>query len=302
MSKQLIESHLVRNLTLRKRLSDFNTENFLTIASKSALKKAIKKDLVFLNGELGKSYDFVDNGDVIKLYKDDSFFNKPMIDLNLEVLYEDDYLAIIYKPAGIVVSGNRHWTIQNALGNNIVISSQKDALKRPEPIHRLDYPTSGALLIGKTSEMVIKLNQMFEEKIIQKTYHAVVMGNIKSSGIINIDVDGKPSETIYKVLKKVSSPKFAYLNLVELKPHTGRKHQLRKHLSEIGYPILGDLEYGKKGFILKGKGLYLHASRLNFIHPITSETIEIRVELPKKFKKLFPDVDDQQMSRTQEQK
>ena len=291
MSKQLIELHSVCNLTHRKRLSDFNTENFLTIASKSALKKAIKKDLVFLNGEVGKSYDFVNNGDIIKLYKDDSFINKPIIDLNLEVLYEDDYLAIIFKPAGVVVSGNRHWTIQNALANNLNISSQKDALKRPEPIHRLDYPTSGALLIGKTSEMVIKLNQMFAEKSIQKTYHAVVMGDIESSGIIKLDVDGKPSETIYKVLKKVSSPKFEYLNLVELRPHTGRKHQLRKHLSEIGYPILGDLEYGNEGFILKGKGLYLHASRLNFIHPISSETIDIIAELPKKFKKLFPDVE-----------
>lgn len=289
MNKQLIESHHISSLVHRKRLSDYQTEYFLTIASKSALKKAIKKDLIFLNGEIGKSYDYVDNGDIIEIYKVDSLIDNQRIDLKLEILYEDDYLAVIYKPAGIVVSGNRHWTIQNALANNLKFSSQKDALKRPEPIHRLDYPTSGALLIGKTSELVIKLNQMFKEKVIQKTYHAVAIGHIKDEGSIELEIDGKPSKTLYKVLEKVPSPKFEYLNLVELQPHTGRKHQLRIHLSEIGYPILGDLEYGKDGFILKGKGLYLHASLLSFIHPKTGEIVAVKTELPKKFKKLFPD-------------
>jgi 23S rRNA pseudouridine1911/1915/1917 synthase len=75
---------------------------------------------------------------------------------------------------------------------------------------------------------------------------------------------------------------------VQLKPHTGRRHQLRKHLSEIGNSILGDRDYGKNGLILSGKGLYLHASSIQFLHPITQEELFIEAALPKKFRKLFP--------------
>ncbi len=290
MAKQLIESHQVNTLNPKVRLSDYNTDAFNTISTKSAFKKAIKKNLVLLNGKIAYSADYVNDGDIIELYNENAFYNKANIDLNLDILYEDDYLAIIYKPAGIVVSGNRHWTIQNALSNNLQLSSLKDALKRPEPIHRLDYPTSGALLIGKTSEAVILLNQMFEEKVIQKTYHAVAIGDMKESGSINTDVDGKSAKTIFHILKKVPSPKYGFLNLVELKPQTGRKHQLRKHLAEIGHPIFGDLEYGIEGLVLKGKGLFLHASSLSFTHPKTKELVDVRIELPKKFKKIFSEL------------
>ena len=112
---------------------------------------------------------------------------------------------------------------------------------------------------------------------------------MESIGKINSPIDSKNALTHYKTIQSVSSPRFTYLNLVELKPATGRKHQLRKHLLSLGNPILGDKEHCIKELILNGKGLYLHASSLEFIHPFTNELINIKKELPKKFKKIFPE-------------
>jgi len=287
MNKKLLESHKVQTELENLRISDYNTGSFIIINSKTAFKKHLKKSLVYLNGERAFSSDYIKNNDIIEIYLDESTNNKPIIDLGLEIIYEDDYLAVVNKPAGIIVSGNKHWTIQNALPNNLKNSSQKDALKRPEPIHRLDYPTSGALLIGKTSKAIMLLNEMFKEKKIKKKYHAVTIGKMKETGVISFKIDNKPSETIYEVLQSIPSPKYTFLNLVELNPLTGRKHQIRKHLAGIGHPIFGDLLYGKEGLVLKGKGLYLHASSLRFIHPFNQESIDMNIPLPNKFIHLF---------------
>jgi len=195
----------------------------------------------------------------------------------------------VYKPAGIVVSGNRKYTLENALSYNLQKSKQKDALLRPEPVHRLDYPTSGLILIGKTSEALIKLNAMFESKTIAKTYYAVSVGYLKDSGIIEAEIENKKCKTHFIVRNRKESRKYGSLNLVELNPLTGRKHQLRIHLALEDSPILGDDKYGQRGRTGKGNGLYLHASGLRFAHPITGEHISESMELPKKFKKLFPE-------------
>ena len=289
MNIRKIETHIVAQVEEKVRFSDYTTGIFQTITTKTGIKKSIKAGLVYLNGEQGYTADYVTEGDVIDLYKDESEDKKPRINLNLEILFEDEHFAIINKPAGIVVSGNKQWTIQNALPKSLKMSEQMDALRRPEPVHRLDYPTSGALLIGKTSKALLLLNQMFREKQIFKTYTAIAIGKMPDAGTVDIDIDGKRSETIYKTLQSDESERFGFLNLLELIPKTGRKHQLRKHLSYLGNPILGDLLYGIDGKKLKGKGLYLHASSLRFEHPITKEQIEIRADLPKKFLKVFPD-------------
>ena len=197
-------------------------------------------------------------------------------------------MAIIYKPAGILVSGNKFVTIANGLTQNLKKSNQSDAVK-PQPIHRLDYPTSGLLLIGKTSTAITELGKLFEEKEIQKTYFAISIGKMNPEGIINSLVDDKNAQTEFEVLKSVVSERFEFLNLVKLLPKTGRKHQLRKHLLSIGSPILGDKEYFLKDKILNGKGLFLHAASLEFTHPFTKEKISISKEFPKKFTKIFPD-------------
>jgi len=206
----------------------------------------------------------------------------------LDVLFEDDYLAIIHKPAGILVSGNSFKTITNALPQNIKPSSLADATI-PQPVHRLDFATTGILLVGKTSNSIRTLNKIFKDRAITKTYYAITIGEMPPHGQIISDIDGKESHSNYTVCKSVASKRFVKLNLVQLEPKTGRRHQLRKHLSKIGNPILGDKEYGIENLILNGKGLYLHAYSLKFTHPFTNEEIYQKDEFPKRFKKIFPE-------------
>lgn len=207
----------------------------------------------------------------------------------LDVLFEDDYLAAIHKPAGLLVNGNSFKTIANALTQNITRSTLSDVTK-PQPVHRLDFPTTGILLIGKTSSSIRALNTLFKNRAIKKTYYAVTIGVMQPEGLITTIVDGKTSKSKYKVLQTVDSVRFKKLNLVQLEPFTGRRHQLRKHLSGIGNPILGDKDYGFENLILNGKGLYLHAYSLQFTHPFTNENLYLKDELPKRFKKLFKDI------------
>jgi 23S rRNA pseudouridine1911/1915/1917 synthase len=202
------------------------------------------------------------------------------------VLFEDDYLAVIHKPAGILVSGNSFKTITNALVRNIKKSKLPDATK-PQPVHRLDFETTGVLLVGKTSSSIRALNKLFEDKYIKKTYYATAIGEIDSEGEITTNIDGKTSKSNYTLCKTVLSKRFGTLNLVQLEPQTGRRHQLRKHLSFIGHPILGDKVYGVEPLILNGKGLYLHAYSLQFTHPFTHEQLFFKDELPERFKKIF---------------
>jgi len=281
-----IESYTVPLLTEKIRLSDFKAGTFTSLTSRKAFKNAIKKGLVKINGKVGQTGDYLLGGETITIYKDLKIVPKPKIDIDVAVLYEDDYLAVVNKPAGIVVSGNKKWTLENALQGNLKASTQQDAIA-PEPIHRLDYPTSGALLIGKTASSVQALNELFKNRTIEKTYIAVTIKAMQSEGIITTDIDGKVAKTTYNVINTIASPKYEALNSVALKPHTGRKHQLRKHMAEMGNPIFGDLLYGEKGLILKGKGMYLHAQSLQFVHPITKEKIAVEAEVPKKFRKLF---------------
>ncbi|MEC3967070.1 RluA family pseudouridine synthase [Flagellimonas halotolerans] len=201
-------------------------------------------------------------------------------------MFEDDYLAVIHKPAGIEVSGNKFMTIANTLPQNLKPSTLSD-VTTPQPVHRLDYATTGIVLVGKTSGSIRALNKMFEEKTIAKIYYAVAIGKMKSSGTITSEIDGKPSESDYKVIKSVPSERFGILNLVQLHPKTGRRHQLRKHLFGLGHPILGDKEYTLEDLILKGRGLYLHAYSLEFRHPFTQQNIYIKDEIPEKFGRIF---------------
>lgn len=142
-------------------------------------------------------------------------------------------------------------------------------------------------MVGKTSRSIRVLNKLFKDRAIKKTYYAVTIGEMKTEGNITTEVDKKPSKSNYKVQQSVSSKRFGQLNLVELEPFTGRRHQLRKHLSGIGHPILGDKDYGKESLILNGKGLYLHAYSLKFTHPFTKQDLYLKDEFPENFKKIF---------------
>ena len=279
----ILESHIAKEQKEQIRIQEYAVGIFNTVPTKSGIKKAIKKKLILVNGLPTSTARIIIGGEKITLLNPK---NKPLrksLILRLAITFEDDYLAIIEKPPGILVNGNKFKTIDNALQQNLKKSSQIDAV-RPRPIHRLDYPTSGLLLIGKTSSTIRALNKLFENKKIKKKYYAITIGKMNLKGAIKTYINKKTAITNYKTIQSVKSNRFEFLNLVELSPKTGRRHQLRIHLSSIGNPILGDQEYGIKSLILKGKGLYLHASQLDFTHPITKDKLSITSNLPKKFK------------------
>lgn len=242
--------------------------------------------MVLVNDKPATTATYIHSNDIIALKASLPNTSKKTLQLTLEVLYEDDYLAVINKPAGILVSGNRFMTVANALPQCLTPSLQLDAVQ-PQPVHRIDYPTTGLLLIGKTATSIQSMNTLFENKAIDKTYYAVTIGAMPVEGKISIPIDGKEALSHYKVFKTVSSKRFQFLNLVRLTPKTGRRHQLRKHLAALGNPILGDQTYGKAPYILKGKGLYLHAFRLTFIHPFTKKEMTLEKIVPSKFSILF---------------
>jgi 23S rRNA pseudouridine1911/1915/1917 synthase len=285
----IIATHIAKEQNKPLRLQEYGVSIFNLISTKSALKKALKKELILVDGVTGSTATFINGGERIELKQVVEKKITRQVRLDVQVLYEDDHLAIIQKPAGITVSGNRFFTLANALAQNLKKSTAFDAVS-PKPIHRLDYPTTGALLVGKTSLAIIHLNTLFEKKQIQKVYYAVAIGVMKKNGRVVVPIDGKESMSDYEVEQTIVSERFGYLNLVKLLPKTGRRHQLRKHLALIGNPILGDVDYIKEGLVLKGKGLYLHAYSLQFMHPIIKTNVCVHSELPKKFLTLFPTV------------
>lgn len=238
-----------------------------------------------MNGERVEGGRWLKTNDVIT-FVDLELTPPKAYHLKLDVVFEDEDLAVIFKPAGINVSGNQFKTIQNALMYNITPSIGKDALNWPLPVHRLDNQTSGLLLVAKSKMARVKLGQAFEVKgSISKTYQAVVIGKIRESGEITVEVDEKSSLSTYKRLKVVKSLKNEYLSLVELSPKTGRTHQLRIHCASLGFPILGDKLYGKEGLILKNKGLFLCATGICFSHPRSNLKLSFSVDTPYKFMK-----------------
>lgn len=283
-----IEIHKVDIVVNRPRLSDYCIGLFELIPTRKGVKKAIQKGQVMLNDRKGSTGDFVNTGDVITLHVQQQITSTQSNLIRLKVHYEDDSLAIVEKPAGIVVSGNQSSTLEKLLPLFLNMSKLDDALHLPQAIHRLDFPTTGLLLVGKTYNSVRILNKMFEDRAIAKTYHAIVIGRIIASGKIDNPVDGRSAVTRFEKLHELESIKYDRLNLIRLSIETGRKHQIRKHMLSLGNPILGDKQYFIEGKISYGNGLYLHASSLRFVHPYTNEEMIIASDLPKKFIRLFP--------------
>lgn len=282
----VINSHIVPDTITEIRLYDYVAGIFPTIPSRKGIKKAIKRGEILVNGDSSSTGYWVKANDIIELLE--SSTNPPKsYDLKLEVVFEDDYMAVINKPAGISVSGNQYRTIQNTLIDNVKLSTQEDALRWVKPVHRLDNPTSGLLIVAKTAKALVRLGQQFENKEIQKTYVAIVNGKIPESGTIDFDIDGLPSQTGYELLKVVPSLKNEFVSLVKLFPKTGRTHQIRKHLSQLGFPIVGDKLYGEKENLLNGKGLFLCSLEILLKHPVEGGDLNIYTSIPYKFTSLL---------------
>ncbi len=256
---------------------------FVQYPSNKSVKKGIKKGGIQLNNKITEGGRFLTLNDTVQLFELEEKSPRPF-PLEIDVLFEDEDLAIVNKPSGLVTSGNLFRTLENVIQNQVQVSNLKDALKWPKPVHRLDSATSGMVIISKSISAHIKLGDMLEEKQITKTYNAVVQGDFPSEiSIIDSDISGKKSITNVKKISSSISLRNDYLSLLQLQPITGRTHQLRIHLSELGFPIVGDMEYGEKGKTLEHKGLFLTAVQLEFNHPINNSPIKITLPTPVKF-------------------
>lgn len=278
------ETHIVPAIAEKIRLQEYAVSIFTSLPTKSSLKKALKKELILLNGQTAKTSDWIHEGQKIELLEP-KIEEKKVFTLKLEIIYEDEFLAIIHKPAGIPTSGNYFKTIENALPFNLKESKAKDALPAPLPVHRLDNPTSGLLLIAKSKAVQVDLNRLFEEKKIQKSYHALVLGSLSASVILKEKIEEKDAETHIEVLEHFQL-KNENFSLVKAFPKTGRTHQIRIHLANHGNPIVGDKLYGKPSESIKKGVLFLAASGLEFIHPVNKNNLNLELPLPKKFREI----------------
>ncbi len=280
--RKIIEEQLVHGLEGAQNVYEYLPGKLICIPSRKGVKKAFGRRQILINGKVAKSFDSVSNNDQIQVLEYLGTVSK-VYDLSLNVLFEDDFLAIVEKPPGLPTSGNKWKTLQNAIPGNVKSSSHADSLSVPLTVHRLDAKTHGLVIIAKTSTSRIRLGELFEQRKVQKTYTAIVQGEIKGEGIFESEVDHKHALTHYRAKESFAHVQDKWNTIIELSPVTGRKHQLRVHLSEAGHPIVGDVKYSSKSDVLKGKGFFLSANRIEFEHPFTNEKIIVAVDLPNKF-------------------
>ena len=278
----ILHSFFVPLLSERMRIFDYVCVHLSGVfPSKNGVKKAFKNQLILLNGKIALSGEWLSEGDKVEVKAQDLGAFK-IFPLKLEVLFEDAFMAVIHKPAGFPVSGNYYKTIQNALPYNLTVSKEEDALILPRPVHRLDKLTSGLLLVAKTRSAQINLGHQFENQHISKTYIALVKGKLEGEGVLDSSIDQQRATTFYKSVRVEQSLSYTVVSVVELQPKTGRTHQLRIHMAEIGHPIVGDAVHDSEK-VLKGKGLFLTACKVSFTHPVSLLSQTFEISLPSKF-------------------
>lgn len=304
MNKYFIEEENV-NTRLDKVISILNPN-----LSRTAIQRLLEKEKISVNGKNQKASYKVSLNDIIEVEEEEiQECNLKPQDIPLEIVYDDNDIIVINKPKGIVVhpaNGNPDGTIVNAIMNIC-----KDSLSgiggelRPGIVHRLDKDTSGLLIIAKNDKAHINMSEQIKDRKVKKTYIALVRGVVKENeATINMPIGrstkdrkkmavtkkGKEAITHFRVLQRYDK-----YTLLEIKIDTGRTHQIRVHLAEIGYPVIGDYIYsnGKNEFGIQGQ--LLHAKRLEFTHPITNEEMKLEVEEPEEFKNVLQQLKDRKM-------
>lgn len=272
--------------------------------SRAAIQNLIKQGKVKVNGRgITKSNYKVRADDEIGLdVEEKKKVSLEAENIPLEIVYEDDDVAVIIKPAGLVTHpapGNREHTLVNALLGKLENLSDINP-QRPGIVHRLDKDTSGIMLIAKNNFSHLDLIKQFSGHTIARRYIAVVQGSVEfDEGIIEVPIQRHPykrknmavgfgEKTRYAKTQYKTIGRGADFSLLELRPRTGRTHQLRVHLAFLGHPILGDVKYGRPAEGINR--LALHAQTIGFIHPRTKKYMEFSSDLPEEFKVFFTEI------------
>ena len=274
------------------RLDIYLSTKFDTTISRSLWQKYIKAGYVSVNNKVATTPKFeVDETDEIAL----NLPEKEQTDVDLPILYEDDDVIVVNKPSGLLTHAkgglSDEPTVAEIIRPKTSFAADTD---RPGIVHRLDRDTSGLLIIAKNPESAAHLQRQFAERTAKKTYIAITDGkpklnaakidlpigrNPSAPSTFRIDPNGKPAQTTYHVLAENDAQ-----SLVELKPTTGRTHQLRVHLAHLNAPILGDRVYGKSSDCR----MMLHAQKLEITLP-SGERKVFEAAIPDEFKKFFPE-------------
>ncbi len=274
--------------------------------SRVAVQRMIENGDILVNGKVVRTSYKIQESDKIEITLEEpkEAHLKPE-DIPLDIVYEDNDILVVNKQKGLVVhpgNGNPNGTLVNA-----IMAHCKDSLSgiggeiRPGIVHRIDKDTSGLLIIAKNDKAHINLSEQIKNHEVKKTYLALVRGRIKEQEAtidmpiardeknrikMAVDKNGKSAITHFKVLKKYENYTFLEVNI-----ETGRTHQIRVHLSKIGFPLVGDSVYsnGKNSFGVQGQ--MLHSYRLEFKHPVTGETLKLEAKLPKYFQDVLDKLD-----------
>ena len=276
------EEYRVPDDAPQQRLDRVAAAAFQGLPSVKAAHKAAKRGELRLNGEVRESGAWVEPGDEIH-FAPTSRKPPKVYERTIDVLFEDDHLAVVCKPPGIPVSGNLHRTLEHALAHNLEPSGADDALPWPYPVHRLDARTGGLVIVAKRADTRTELGRLFQSRDVHKRYLALLVGRLEGEGEVDEPLEGRQAVSRYRATNHSPSLHGEWITTVDLFPRTGRTHQLRKHMAHLGHPILGDEKYGILGLILRGQGLFLWAVQLSFRHPETGDPIDIEVVEPPKF-------------------
>jgi len=280
--------------------------SLLADITRSRAAKLIEDGFVLINNKTASKNDKLQKGAVVTVTLPDpvSYDVIPQ-NIPLDIVYEDDDLLVVNKPKDMVVhpaAGNFEGTLVNALMFHCKGSlSGINGVMRPGIVHRIDKNTSGLLIVAKNDLAHNHLAAQIKEHSFTREYEAVVYGNLKNdTGIIDAPIGrhpvkrkqmavvkqgGRDAVTEYTVIER-----FGSFTHIKLKLQTGRTHQIRVHMSYLGYPVAGDDVYGPKKVITKLGGQCLHAKKIGFIHPKTNEYMEFDSSLPDYFVKFLKEL------------